>query len=445
MSSTLVEIGDFVFTLRLANACAIERAFGPHARAAALDHIKAATKQLLHFVKVQEVTHDQIVFLCPTGLMSEEITRRLIDSLCIRISIKPFDFAKSRILLAIDAGYSAPSGQACETIPEALQKEAQDRLKSSEMRMLVDNPFSPMERDAYRKDMKQASSLLRAIGLGNSLFQWRTVCHACDPEHVMHYEAIPTILDEKGQPADFEKSYQALKRLGLSYLYDRQMVCHVLDELEAAPNIRLSVAISSSSLSFDFNGKDIGWLDVLLRLKQNRDLAERFTIEITEPTPDFILPSAKTFIEALRAAGVLIAIAGFGSCFSSIRQLLTFQPDIIKLPSSFLQNRKRLMKLNIGLRHLIHLANNFSGTVVVDGVSSVEDAERAIREGAKWLAFNDAGPKNLPHRTKSRLCYAYKPYLKDSEILRHLHNTAGHFFPCNGKALDTPSRKNTYG
>jgi EAL domain-containing protein (putative c-di-GMP-specific phosphodiesterase class I) len=356
------------------------------------------------------------------GLLTGDLVRRFVDSLCIRLSMTPLEFGGSRILLAVDAGYGLPLSRLARGAGQAMESQARQGLVRSSLNALPSVQGCSIDRERYREDMKNAADLLGMIGRGQGLFKWRPVRTACSEDTILHYEAVLKLIDEKGESIDGREGREALERLGLSYLHDRQMICHVLDELEADPNATLSLQISSTSLSFDLNGASVAWTDVMLRLRQQPGLASRLIVEIAEPTPDRILPAAKVFINSLRATGVRVAIAGFGSDFSSIRQILTFQPDIIKLSGAFLRGAR---DHTIHLRHIVALAGTLADTVIVDGVEGREDEQVAHREGAEWMVGSEL--RGLPCEIRSTLCGAYAPYTEDSEILRYLHNTTNYY------------------
>jgi|GEM_PF-944384 len=443
MNGTAVKSGDFLLVVRLANADAIERVYGRTARKAALDHVEQGVKRFLESFRTCRTGKDEVVLLGPRGLLTSGLVSRVVDSLCIRLSVKPLDFAGSRILLAVDAGYSLPAQNPARKVGPDMEAQARQGLARSSMKVLGHVPVGPQDCERYREDMKSAADLLKVIGRGQGLFTWRPVQRAKSPGRILHYEAVLKLIDDQGGDIDARLGRVALERLGLSYLHDRQMICHVLDELEADPNASLSLQISSTSLSLDLNGANVAWTDVFLRLRQQPGLARRLIIEIAEPTPDRILPAAKAFIEALRATGVKIAIAGFGSDFSSIRQMLTFQPDIIKLPGAFLRGNSASGEHNIGLRHMVALARTLADTVIVDGVESRKDMLLAHREGAEWIVGCEL--RGLPCEIRQDLCPAYVPYTKDSEILRFLHNATGYYFSAPGETLDVPLQQHYYG
>lgn len=440
MSGTAVEAGDFLLVVRLANATAIERVYGPEARKAALDHIESGVQRFLEFFRIHRTGNDEVVLIGPMGLLTYDLVRRVVDSLCIRLSVKPLEFAGSRILLAVDAGYSFPAHRPSKTVGPEMERQARQGIARSSMKTLIRTPSGARDTERCREDMLSAAELLKAIGRGQGLFTWRPVQSVQQPGQILHYEAVLRLIDGHGGSIDGAEGRAALQRLGLSYLHDRQMICHVLDELEADPNATLSLQISSTSLSFDLHGGGSAWADVLLRLRQQPDLARRLIVEIAEPTPDRLLPAARAFTGCLRAIGVRIAIAGFGSDFSSIRQMLAFQPDIIKLPGAFLRDGSAH---SAGLRHIVALARTLAGTVIVEGVESREDTLVARREGAEWVVGVEL--RALPREVRPELCPAYVPYTKDSEILRFLHNSTGYYFPCPGEALSATVQQNYYG
>ncbi len=443
MKRIAIERGEFLLIVRLGNAAAIERVYGSAARKAALRQIERGAKLLLSFLRTSSVGYDEVALLVPAGLLTPGLIRRVVDSLCLRLSMKPMEFADANILLAVDAGYSNPAERLMRRGGRELEAQAREQLASSIMPALLPCPQSPEEVHQYRVDVANAASLLEAIEHGQGLFAWRPVYHSQAPDRILHYEAILRLIGKDGKQADCREGSEALERLGLSYLRDRQLVCHVMDELEADQNACLAIRISPSSLSFDLNGQGSAWSDMMLRLRNIPGLADRLTLELMEPTPERMLPAAKGFVEKLKAMGVKIAIAGFASDFSSIRQMLAFQPDAIKLPGAFLRSMSRIARNDIGLRHLIGLASTFSDIVIVDGVENFDDLREARKEGAEWLVGEVLG--HSPRTGQPDLCSAYVPYARDSEILHFIYCTAGYHFPLHEEVVQDPFLDNTLG
>ncbi|AMK19712.1 diguanylate phosphodiesterase [Sphingobium sp. MI1205] len=243
--------------------------------------------------------------------------------------------------------------------------------------------------------MEEAAVLLSRVRRGATFFTWRPVSRPDDGCAILYYEAALRRVGDTGEQIDCADGYAALERLGLAHLLDRLMIEDVARELESDPAACLSVAISAQSLSLNLHGEGAGWTGLMDRLKRDPRLARRLVMEIGDNSAMPCFRDALAFVRALRALGVRISVARFGSGHASIGQLMALSPEVVKLDSPFMHTAYESERNRLRIGHLLGLARTISPTVIVDGVESPWHLHLAAEEGAEWVAGSHLGRPSL--------------------------------------------------
>ncbi|WP_322963861.1 EAL domain-containing protein [Sphingomonas fuzhouensis] len=241
----------------------------------------------------------------------------------------------------------------------------------------------------YRADMALAVEVLPmllaprdggATESGRSLvLYWQPVIDGSGSDAVLYHEALCRLCDPDGATGSPEPLLLALERLGFVCALDRYVVSSVIDELEAAPGVTLAANVSAQSLSCTQS-----WSEILERLGRRPDIARRLVWEITETALVADMNRAVAFVSLVKSLGCRIAIDDFGVGFASIRQLLIFSPDIIKIDRLFL-DRATLSARDAGIfRQLVELARSFGAEVVAEGIETAAQADFVRSSGVSW-------------------------------------------------------------
>lgn len=241
--------------------------------------------------------------------------------------------------------------------------------------------------DRYRSDVGLVSGLLSGIISGSAddtgrqelMFAWQPVCDAAGPELVLYREALVRLLDDDGKAHPPGDVFLALERLGFARVVDHYVVSRVIDELEQAPDVILAVNISAQSVR-----QDAWWDEIKSRLVAMPDVARRLVLEITETAAIPSVSGAVRFVTSMRRLGCRIALDDFGTGYASIRQLLAFSPDFVKIDRFFLRRASVSAAEGAMLPHLIGIGQALGATVVVEGVETQEQAEIVLAAGGRW-------------------------------------------------------------
>jgi len=95
---------------------------------------------------------------------------------------------------------------------------------------------------------------------------------------------------------------------------------------------------------------------ILTQLRANPHIASRMTFELLEDEDFKSFDVVRVFIKEVKAMGVKIAIDDFGSGYSNFQRLLDFEPDIIKIDGSLIQN----IATNNYNRHIVETIHSFA-------------------------------------------------------------------------------------
>lgn len=378
--------GNYLLAVRIDNARAIEAAYGSAALSAALDHVRAGLRAQIETAEIVETRAAGLTATAHAPLLGPEFPRQQADALCMAIGTAPLRFGRARILLSVSAGYSDPFEVGAEGHYAQGRRLAHRRLEGSRAPARAVLPCNPGDEARYREDMQLAAQLIERHRAGETFFAWRPIFSPDDPGVVLRHEALLRYAGERGEQFDCGRYYRALTRLGLAHLLDRLLVTRVLDELAADADAELSLEISMQSLSFDLNGQDSAWTELMARLEHRPDLAARLVLEVHEGTARAAREDILTFLGVFRALGGRLALSGFGSCSASIREVARLRPDTLKLDSAFLRTAASSGPNRARFADLAGLARSLAATVIADGAETPDQWAIVAEQGVRWIA-----------------------------------------------------------
>lgn len=233
--------------------------------------------------------------------------------------------------------------------------------------------------ERYRADMADAADLFDALANQRVMFAWQPVRDFENSDVILYRECL---LRATGRISEYfapARLIPALERLGLIRPLDHHVVSRVIDELENDATVTLGVNISAQSAIFDG-----WWVDILGRLSARPDLARRLVIEITETAQFASISDAIAFTDRMRKLGCRLALDDFGVGHASIRQLLAFKPDIVKVDDFFLGRACLSDRDRAVFNHVVGLAGAVAPIVVVEGARTEDLAGIARTAGAHW-------------------------------------------------------------
>ncbi|MCU0307264.1 MAG: EAL domain-containing protein [Thermoleophilia bacterium] len=143
------------------------------------------------------------------------------------------------------------------------------------------------------------------------------------------YEVLLRIPEAGGGILHTAEAIRAAESFGLAGRVDRRVLDGALTLLDRYPSLALFVNLSAAGLD---DGSLLG--DLERRLRADRSLACRLTIEITESSVVRSEGRAKRWMRRLRACGCRFALDDFGEGFFSFRMLRALPVDLVKVDGS---------------------------------------------------------------------------------------------------------------
>ena len=367
--TNIVEDLDVIF-LAIENFGAISLAYGDDVAWVVADQVRHCAYAFSNG-KVELSVLSPSVFTLHRGTIGEGADRLALDELCTLIGATPFHVGGANIMVVASLHEDLGDAQA------ACMQHA--TVMSSEWVA------------GYRRDMELAAQFVKGADDATLITLWRPIRSTKLQNTVLHYEAVPQMFDQDGRYRDCDAERDALFRLGMGWIYDLANLMAGIDELHSDPTPCISVQLSPQSLAHGVSGCCARWLPALRRLAASPDVAARPVVEISGNFAGTSIESMMEHIANFRRLGVSLSVANFASTDLNIGALVTLDPDIVKLSSTFM-HAAALDPANCRrLQLLFKLAGTMARTVVVDGVDRERHMQIAQVLGSEWVKGRAVG------------------------------------------------------
>lgn len=194
------------------------------------------------------------------------------------------------------------------------------------------------------------------------------------------YEALLRVAGHDGEIMSAGHLLPIAEKLGLIRLIDRRVLEMGITVLQRQPELHLSINISGVTAT------DTRWFEMFVDyIAENKQVAERLTIEITETVALADLEEMIQFIERLRSFGCKVAIDDFGAGYTSFRNLQVLNVDMVKLDGSFCESLADNPDNQYFVKTLVDMAKRFGVEIVAEWVQKQEDADLLREWGVKYL------------------------------------------------------------
>lgn len=200
---------------------------------------------------------------------------------------------------------------------------------------------------------------------------------ANDPDQILYKECLARLTAPDGSIHGSHEFAECLEALGESATLDRHMLGLVLDLLETDPHAVLGTNLSAESLLDKEKSKGI-----LDPIRTRPHLAPRLVLELAESQALQSLSFAAGVIAEIRESRCRVALEGFGTGYASPRFVQLIDFDVIKIDKAFIQDRRSSISGKDSLSHIVGFASCFAPVVVIEGVETKEQADRARIAGA---------------------------------------------------------------
>ena len=272
-----------------------------------------------------------------------------------------------------------PEGAANSQEAMLRAEEALERAKSQGRNGFVVYEQSAQRESQRRRLMGIADDVIAALDEERLIFAYQPIVGVKSglPEH---YECLLRLARKDGTIAAAGEFIPACEQLGLIRLVDRRVLEMAVAQLYAHPEIRLSINVSGTTAG------DPSWLQSFITyVRENRAVAERMTVELTETAALHAFEENAHFVSRLRDMGCKVAIDDFGAGYTSFRNLHMLRVDFVKIDGSYIKNLSRSPDNQLFVRTLIDLAKNFQLETIAEWVDSPEDAEMLANFGVDYF------------------------------------------------------------
>jgi diguanylate cyclase (GGDEF)-like protein len=237
-----------------------------------------------------------------------------------------------------------------------------------------------IEREALRREnVRSSDEIVTALNERRIVMAFEPVVPPATRQPAF-YECLMRVRRADGTMAHAAEVIPIAERLGLVRLLDHRVLELVMDELSAAPTLKVSVNVSPASIS------DPDWWDVLgAQLRAQPGAAERLIVEITESIAIQDIDDARGFVTRVKDLGCRIAIDDFGAGYTSFRNLRKLGVDLLKIDGAFVQNLARSNDDRVFVRTLIDLAKGLGLATVAEWVQDETSAAMLAGWGCDYL------------------------------------------------------------
>ena len=195
-----------------------------------------------------------------------------------------------------------------------------------------------------------------------------------------HHECLLRMQRKDGTIAPAGAFIPASETLGLVRLLDRRALEIAVAQLYRHPHIKLSINVSGTTAG------DHSWLQSFINyVRENREVAERMTVELTETAALQAFEENARFVTRLRDMGCRVAIDDFGAGYTSFRNLHNLRVDMVKIDGEYVKNLSGSPDNQLFVRTLVDLAKNFQLETVAEWVGSEQDAELLADYGVDYF------------------------------------------------------------
>ena len=201
---------------------------------------------------------------------------------------------------------------------------------------------------------------------------------------VHHYEALLRPIFTPGHAIQTTQEFVTFaEAVGLAEELDAAVMQQTVSTIEDAPGIAAAVNVSGLSLqSPSFRHRMLDLLD-------NRKIAGRILVELTETADIEDVECAKTSISRLREMQVPVCIDDFGAGSAAFRYLKEFRVDYVKLDGAYVRGALQNAREHGFLLTMVELANFVGAKVIAETVETEEEAnmmrDLGIEYGQGWF------------------------------------------------------------
>jgi len=230
------------------------------------------------------------------------------------------------------------------------------------------------------------------------LFPWFQPILALDSRLVIGYEVLGRYRTDEGVaslgPFFTDAGADVREQIRVDRFIREQAIAR-LARTEEKPLLFLNVKPSWMDRAWQSEGR----LHTLRMLERHGIDPDRVVIEITEDSYAGSIERLGEIVDIYRGAGCRIAIDDTGTGFNSADRIAGLGPDILKVDIHLMKRSASHSGYLAVLRSYSALAEQIGASLLIEGVETEEDLQRAIQLGARYVQgylFAAAGPDFQP-------------------------------------------------
>ena len=344
--------------------------------------LKAIAKRLEDFTRAPDVAGRISGVSFVLGLYetkaedAEAVAARLREAL----SDTPYPSAHGPLFIDIDTA-STTLGDMAQSATEALAQThaALHSSKGSHKKLVSFTPEMAKLHKPRRQNETTADDILTALNDRRISLAFQPIIDA-QTRDLHHYECLLRLRTDEGEVVSAGKFIMAAERLGLVHMLDRRALELAGEALRQYPDIHIALNVSAGTV------KDLATADAYIAaLKALGPDAKRVTLELTETVALEDPAMASRFSVETRTLGCEFAIDDFGSGYTTFRNLMAIEADVIKIDGTFIEGIAFTPHKETFVRMMVDLAQTFSVKTVAEMVDSRADADLLKRLGVDYL------------------------------------------------------------
>ena len=239
---------------------------------------------------------------------------------------------------------------------------------------------SPLDFAVTTRDAGVMSMVAEAVKHKQVALAYQPVVQATRPSQPAFYEGLIRIFDETGRIIPAKDFIEHIEETELGRVIDCLALEFGLKALQKAPEMRLSINMSTRSIGFP------RWMNTLRHgLDRDPTVAERLILEITESSAMTVPELVVRFMSDLQRKGISFALDDFGAGYTSFRYLRDFYFDILKIDGQFIRNIHTDPDNQVLTKALVGIAQQFDMFTVAESVETFEDCQWLQQIGVDCL------------------------------------------------------------
>jgi len=243
------------------------------------------------------------------------------------------------------------------------------------------------------------------------------------PHKAHNFEVLLRMVDEHGQRVPTERLIHAGENAGRMGVIDRWVLHNTVEWLQRhheslEHNQFVCLNLSGASLNDERFMEDVFAL-----LDQQRHIAQRLCLEITESVALHDMGNTRRFIDKVRSFGAKVALDDFGAGYTSFSYLKDLPADLLKIDGSFIVNMNR-HPANIAIvEAIVSLAQNLGMKTVAEWAEDFETVETLAEIGVDYVqGFVVARPQ---HPDRIRAARSGADFIRNEQLASYLSTLDG--------------------